>query len=70
MIYKCPICNEELVQYFGNGFREHDGDPDAGVFLNCNNLKCSAQEVRGHGNNVKIAYEVILQKFVARKDRE
>ena len=70
MIYKCPICNEELTEYYGNGIREHDGDPKVGVFLACGNMKCTAQEVKGHGNNVKIAYDVILQKYVARKDRE
>lgn len=70
MKYKCPICNEEMSEYYGNGITEHDGDSKFGTFLACGNLKCTAQEVKGHANNVKNAYEVILQKYVARKDRD
>ena len=57
----CPICNVELVSM--DGEKIHPGDSNYGVTVYCANKKCSAQEVFGHGDNVKQACEVIVHKY-------
>jgi hypothetical protein len=68
MNYNCPICGAELVESLGNSI--HAGDAKYGMNLFCNNPKCPAQEVAGHGDNVKEAWTVIQAKFVTRTERE
>lgn len=57
----CPICQEELTQMFGE--KMHPNNPEYGVTLYCANMQCSAQEVMGHGDKVKDAYETVMHKF-------
>lgn len=61
MKFNCPVCQCELSEVAGN--RLHPGDKNYGMTLFCSAMSCPAQEVMGHGNNVKDAYEVITQKF-------
>ena len=68
MKYNCPICSEEMVESAGDGVTM--GDPKLGAFLICRNMKCSAQDVSGHGSNVKDAWRVVQEKFITRLDRE
>ena len=64
--YKCPLCNVELVGM--EGCKGHENDLNYGYSLFCLNRGCPAQEVMGHGNKEKDAYEVIMAKFVRKKD--
>lgn len=41
----------------------HPGDSDFGITLYCNNKQCTAQEVVGHGDNARQAYDVVLAKY-------
>jgi len=62
--FKCPICDHLMVARDGQVL-----DPKDGVTVWCGNThgsapgQCSAQEVAGHGNNEKAAYEIITQKY-------
>jgi hypothetical protein len=67
MNYNCPVCQGVLVEGFGDQL--NPGDPKHGVFLYCPSRQCPAQEVSGHGTNVKEAWGVIQAKFVTREDR-
>ena len=64
--YKCPLCNSVLVGMVG--CKGHENDLDYGYSLFCLNRGCPAEEVMGHGNKEKDAYEVIMAKFVRKKD--
>lgn len=68
MNYNCPVCNNVLVQSLGT--LVHPGDGKFGVNLFCSARECPAQEVAGHGENLKQAWLVIQQKFVGREERE
>lgn len=69
MNYQCPVCNGNLVEFTGNEL--HPGDDNYGITLYCpKENKCTAQEVAGHGNKVKDAWEVIQLKFVKREKRD
>ncbi len=68
MNYPCPICKENMTRY--DGEKMHPNDPKFGLTLLCENQKCTAQEVMGHGDKAKDAYEVVIAKFVKREDRE
>lgn len=57
----CPICKAPLVSMEGNTM--HPGDSDFGITLYCNNKQCTAQEVVGHGDNARQAYDVVLAKY-------
>jgi len=65
-VFKCPLCQLELVSQVGSVL--HPGDEKYGVGLRCTNIECPAQEVAGHsmGTKLKDAYEVILDKFKPR----
>ncbi len=60
-VFSCPLCNAELVEQVGSSL--HPGDAKFGVGLHCPSLQCPAQEVAGHGDNAKLAFEVIQDKF-------
>ena len=64
--YKCPLCNSVLVGMVG--CKGHENDSNYGYSLFCLNRGCPAQECMGHGNKEKDAYEVIMAKFVRKKD--
>jgi hypothetical protein len=64
MKYICPVCESELSEFLGH--QMHPGNPAYGVTLYCPSRTCPAQEVSGHGDNVKGAWSVIQQKFVGR----
>lgn len=68
MNYPCPVCKRDLSKY--DGEKMNPGDPRFGVTLLCENPKCTAEEVMGHGNKIKDAYEVVIARFVRREDRE
>jgi hypothetical protein len=61
MNFNCPLCDAELVGT--DGEKMHPGNPAYGRTLECPNTKCMAQEVMGHGDNDKQAFEVIKQKY-------
>ncbi len=61
MKYSCPMCGAELVESFGN--QVFPGDRKHGVTLTCPSYTCPAQEVMGHGDNAKEAFEVITHKY-------
>lgn len=65
--FNCPVCQSELTQSLGNQL--HPGNKDYGITLYCPSKQCPAPEVSGHGGNVKEAYSVVQQKFVARSER-
>lgn len=65
MNYQCPLCQVELREQFGT--KLHPGDEKFGITLDCVNVNCKAQEVMGHGDKAKDAYQVILDKFIRRK---
>ncbi len=65
---ECPVCKVEMVGYVGN--KMYPFDPHYGYTWYCENNKCSAQEVFGHGKNEKEAYEIVLAKFVKRVDKK
>lgn len=68
-IYKCPICNVAMNTM--DGEKMHPGDSNYGVTLYCINTNCSAQEVFGHGNKPKDAYEVVTAKYIKnRKNKQ
>ena len=62
--FKCPICDQLMVAMDGQVL-----DPKDGVTVWCETPhgngpgQCSAQEVTGHGNNEKSAYEIVTQKY-------
>ena len=61
MKFICPLCDAEFVGTDGETM--HPGDPNYGRTLACPNTDCPAQEVMGHGDNDKQAFEVIKQKY-------
>jgi len=65
MKYNCPVCNGELRESVGTCLHPHD--PKYGITLDCPSLTCPAQEVVGHGDNVRHAFEIVTQKFNRRK---
>jgi transcription elongation factor Elf1 len=56
--FTCPICGEEMLEVRGSSMNREDG-----YTVYCGNLKCSAQEVMGHGRNVEAAYEIVKEKY-------
>jgi len=58
--FLCPICKVELVSAPGNQLSAIEG-----VTVYCSNPKCPCEEVAGHGNNEKSAYQIIKEKFKA-----
>ncbi len=69
MKYNCPLCKTELTEALGNSI--HPGDAKYGSILFCAAPVgvCPAQEVMGHGDTFKDAYNVIQAKFVTREER-
>ena len=61
MKFNCPICDAELKGSDGNQI--HPGNDKYGVMLHCPNKGCTAEEVMGHGDNLKQAFEVIFHKY-------
>lgn len=62
--FKCPICSGDMTVVPGDVM--HPGDPKFGITVFCPVLTCPAQEVSGHGDNAKEAYEVVVHKFQRR----
>lgn len=58
---RCPICSAVLSVAYGEQL--HPDNLEYGVTLFCLNRGCPAQEVAGHGRNVREAYSVILAKY-------
>lgn len=54
----CPICKAEMSNQRGTQV-----DPSDGVTVYCANPKCPCDEVYGHGNNEKSAYQIIKEKY-------
>jgi len=61
MKFNCPICNGELKE--SNGNQLHPGNDKYGVMLYCPDKDCTAEEVMGHGDNWKQAYDIIIHKY-------
>lgn len=59
--YKCPLCGATLANMDGDTL--HPGNPEHGVTLWCPNDKCPAQEVFGHGESAKKAFDIIKEKY-------
>ena len=59
--YKCPVCNGFLHAEFGTQI--NPGNPDFGVTIDCKSKTCPAQEVMGHGDNEKKAFEIVTDRF-------
>lgn len=57
-IFTCPMCNAHL--HFQPGTQV---DPTDGVTVFCLNPKCPTDEVAGHGNNEKAAYQIVKEKY-------
>jgi hypothetical protein len=66
--FNCPICNVEMSGADGESI--HPGDKNYGYTLFCVNVSCSAQEVFGHGDNEKKAYEIVMSKYGGVKRKE
>lgn len=58
---KCPICGSEMQGM--DGEKMHPNDKNYGYTLFCVNMDCTAQEVMGHGDNEKKAYEIVVAKY-------
>jgi hypothetical protein len=62
--YICPICGAKLAWCLGSKLDANDG-----ITMWCPNHNCQSpdgipcQEVMGHGDNDKQAFEVIKQKY-------
>jgi hypothetical protein len=56
--FVCPICNVELVAAPGNQLCATEG-----VTVWCENEECPCDEVFGHANNEKNAYQIIKEKY-------
>ena len=69
--YCCPICSVPLSIEWGDGI--HRNDKSFGGSLFCPSIKCTAQEVKGHGNGkseqtiLTNAYEIIMAKMTGAK---
>lgn len=59
--YICPLCKVEMEPM--DGEKMHPGDSKYGVTLYCINMECPAEEVFGHGDKIKDAYEVVIAKY-------
>ena len=57
-VYNCPLCNGEMKLIPGTQINANDG-----VTLYCPHRTCPAQEVFGHGQTDKQAWEIITQKY-------
>jgi ssDNA-binding Zn-finger/Zn-ribbon topoisomerase 1 len=58
-LFKCPVCSGFMVSIPGSRMSDNDG-----VTIRCNNPDCpTAENVEGHSNNEKNAYEIACQKF-------
>lgn len=63
-VFHCPLCQTQLVEQVGNVM--HPGDAKYGINLHCpapHPQVCPAQEVFGHGDSAKAAFEVVKQKY-------
>lgn len=67
MKYICPICKTELREQIGD--KLHPFNIDYGTTLDCPNKQCLSEEVMGHGDKLKDAFQVILDKFVPRSSK-
>lgn len=63
----CPLCHYVLNESFGEAV--HPNDKNYGITLYCSapKNKCPAQEVVGHGQTAKAAYDVILEKYAKKR---
>lgn len=66
--YNCPLCKSEMTGI--DGERMHPGDKNYGYSLFCSNVSCPSQEVFGHGDNEKKAYEIVMAKYGGVKRKE
>jgi len=58
---QCPLCKSEMKEMGGE--KTHPGDYNFGTTVYCPNPNCPAEEVAGHGKNVKEAMEVVTHKY-------
>lgn len=63
--FPCPVCKCKLRAQPGNQLSPKEG---VTVFCAAPSEICAAQEVTGHGDNEKKAYEIIQQKFSHRSE--
>jgi len=61
--FNCPVCAARLHAQPG-----HQLSATEGVTVFCANEECPAQEVAGHGDNEKKAFEIIHQRFSHRAE--
>ena len=52
------------------GEKMHPGNKNYGYTWFCVNLGCPAEEVFGHGDNEKKAYEIVMSKYGGVKRKE
>lgn len=62
--YTCPVCKGTLFSKPGSQI--HPGDEKYGFYVFCPHTTCPAQEVMGHGNTVKAAHEIVVDRFKGR----
>ena len=62
--YKCPVCSSDMA--VGPSAK----GPSDGVYIWCSSDKCPAQEVFGHGDKEKDAWERIQLKYVRKENRQ
>ena len=66
-MFNCPQCNQVLTENVGTQI--HPNNPEYGITLFCSYRKCPVQEVMGHGDNAKKAFEVIQLRFAPRTEK-
>jgi hypothetical protein len=59
--FNCPICKTKMEGM--DGEKMHPGDKKYGFTWYCVNRNCSSEEVFGHGENEKKAYEIVMAKY-------
>ena len=65
--YNCPVCKNKMLSVQDTAGSTRSG----GFTVWCGQSieVCSAQDVSGHARNVKEAFDIVKDKFLARKDR-
>ena len=66
--FNCPLCKSKLEGMYGE--KMHPGNKNYGYTWFCVNLGCPAEEVFGHGDNEKKAYEIVMSKYGGVKRKE
>lgn len=63
--HPCPVCHQPLTKAYGS--KMFQGNPAYGITLSCENLKCTPQEVMGHGKTEVRAYEIVMARLTGGK---